>query len=245
MKNLSKYLLIIVALIILCLNYYDTCCARYSYRAAFFIGLFLYFFEYKDINKEIYRFLLFFTAGQLVSSFTFLHHFYDTSGLIFYTTNIFFIIAYIFLSIDIMKRLTTNNTIKKYWFSGVVLLCLGMYIWYTTTFLGLFSTINSWLTFYDNLLIMLYMLIVILIFAMSVFNFIINPYNEYILFSFGVVCITFSEIVSTAIILDFTDPITSSLSLGFMFIGFCLMFFKVSALSRNLILKKNIKELNI
>lgn len=242
MKVLSQYILVTVGLIVLILNYFDTCCARYYYRSIFFLGLLIYFFKLRQFNKLLYGFLLVFTISEGVSGLTFLHHYFGeiVFDYTFYVCNILYITAYVFLLFDVIKRLT-SKALKKYWFSGFILLCLGVYLWYSTMVLGLFSNVNSWMTFYDNLLIMIYMLIVVLIFSMTVLNFIINPYNKFILFSLGVVCITFSEIISAASILNFLDPVTSSLSLGFMLIGFCLIFFNKSTLSRIIDTKKIFK----
>lgn len=148
-----------------------------------------YFIKVKRKPLFFSLFLLVYSIGDLISFFD--QQSYNEA--IYFLCNGLFMLAYVFLLLEIVKTVSLRQILKKFPIHFVVLSILNIYIMFVMV-----TIINPILFETNHLLIIqmieqTYNILLLSILSMSFFNYILNENNKSLLLFCGCLAITFSE----------------------------------------------------
>lgn len=222
-----KYLIIILAVILFGLSFFELGFYMYVARAVFFLALFIYNHTNTKNDTLLYWFLLLYTISAVIGSLLILHTldiYKPIVDITFYVCNSLNIVAYIVLLWSVIRKIQFKSDPYRYAFSATILIILGAYLWYNSLDLGVFSNPNWNHNMLDNLLLMIYMAVVVLLLATTVLGFVISVAHKTLFFVIGIISITISEIISAVSLINYSDATMQRLQLAFLIVGFCLIY---------------------
>ncbi len=156
-----------------------------------------YYLVNKDRSSHFFYFLLFFSIGELSSLFSYYaKDSYFIDSLLYYIGNSLFIIAYIFLILEILKSMDIKNVFNRFTTYILILAALDIYSIILVTDIAIKSDYLQ--GFFDYLTEIVYNTVIMLLLSITLINYISKHTKKAMNLFLGVLCIVFSEVIQVA-----------------------------------------------
>lgn len=227
-RSIIQILVLILAVATIVLDIVDIKDHIYIPRALLFSAVAYSIYLDKKASRPILRFAVIFAISELIGLTSLLEK--RMPGIFaacFYICNTLYLIGYIILLLYLLKTLSFKKLVDSP-ISTIVMLLIGVYISYNTINIGLFTdvTVEGYDNF-DNMLVVIYDLIVITVLILALLRYTTNYSSEYsLLFLIAIVFITFSEIIVTMSFYDYEDNVIRILSTILLVVGFYILQYK-------------------
>jgi len=187
-----------------------------------------YIFFINPKNKFFLLFLICFSIPQILGSIltavsvsgleeNLKKNFYDIE---YYISNTFFVLAYIFLSVKIIKSINFRYILRSFTIHIVVLIVLDCYLLYV-----LHSVINPNLAFEnDYYLEVVYNIVILSLLSFALLNFLYRDNKKSLYLFLGVLFVVFSEVIDVAYIYVTERSILRFVSTTLSFVAFYFFF---------------------
>ncbi len=206
--RVRKSNILIGFIIMLCLAF-----TTYEFKEEYFLSQFfralivplfalLYFINVKRRSFHFSWFLILYSISELLV-FNEIFFDYDTMTEaeliryddIYYTVgNLLYIVAYVFLLIDVLKTIDIKMVLKNYRIHLVVLSALNIYIIYV-----LLTIVNPYVEgSYLFVIELVYNIVMLLVLTSCLISYFYNDNKKSLLLFFGSICIVFSEVIQVA-----------------------------------------------
>ncbi len=159
----------------------------------------LYFINVRQRSKFFSLFLIFFSIAEISTTLEFFSYDWSQERLDLYYVagNSLYIIAYIFLILEVFKTINLRKVLKNYFIHVVVLLALNVYIIYV-----LITIVNPEFQIDSSEYLIgvefIYNIVMLLLLTVSLISYFYNDNKKTLLLFFGSVCIVFSEVIQIA-----------------------------------------------
>jgi len=156
-----------------------------------------YYLVKKESSSNFFYFLLFFSIGEILSLFSYFaieSHFIDS--LLYYVGNSLFIIAYVFLILEILKSMNISKIFNRYTTYILILAALDIYSIILVTEIAIKS--DYLYGFFDYLTEIVYNTAIMLLLTITLINYISGHTKKAMNLLLGALCIVFSEIIQVA-----------------------------------------------
>ncbi|WP_179345303.1 hypothetical protein [Winogradskyella ursingii] len=155
----------------------------------------LYCIVVVDKRKYFFMFLVLFAIAQVISFITWFipKSATELSTYIYYLVNIFFIVSYLFLIINILRELSFKLMLSKFVVPIIVLFVLDVFCVVVVS-----STTETVLSSYEYVLEFVYNMVVMVLLSAALINYMYRNDNKSMLYLMASICVVFSEIIQLA-----------------------------------------------
>ena len=159
-----------------------------------------YYLVNKDRTSNFFYFLLFFSIGELSSLFGYYaKDSYFIDSLLYYVGNSLFIIAYIFLILEILKSMNIKNVFNRFTTYILILAALDIYSIILVTDIAIKSDYLQ--GFFDYLTEIAYNTVIMLLLSITLINYISRHTKKAMNLLLGALSIVFSEVITGSLLL--------------------------------------------
>lgn len=184
-----------------------------------------YLFLVKNRALFFTLFVVFYTASDLLA----LSDNYVSKEIDYYLGNILYIIAYIFLLIEICKTLSFSHVFKNYKIHLVVLLALSIYVVYVLqVIMNPHAKVSN--KYYLELI---YNITILILLSVSLLNFFYNDNKKALYLFIGVLCIVFSEVIWVAYLYITEKSLLNVISKTLMLLAFYFFYMQSGFLNED------------
>lgn len=187
----------------------------------------LYFINVSERSKYFSLFLVLFSIAELSTildyfSFDWSQHRLDMYYLL---GNATYILAYVFLILEVFKTINLRKVLKSYLIHVVVLLVLNIYIIYV-----LITIVNPEFQIDSSGYLIgvefVYNIVMLLLLTISLISYFYNDNKKTLLLFFGSVCIVFSEVIQIAYFYIADQDVLNIAQTILFVLAFCFFYFQ-------------------
>lgn len=161
----------------------------------------VYFLFYNKRTRYFSLFLIVYALSDLLGLITNLTPYSESSSLFFkidyYVGNTMYVLAYVFLIIEICKSLNFLHVLKNYTIHIIVLAMLNIYLVYV---LQVIVDPEKELLKVDFYLELIYNIVMLLLLSVSLLNYFYRDNKKALFMFLGALCLVFSEVIDVAYI---------------------------------------------
>lgn len=199
--NLSKFLSGII--IVLTVSFVGLQIFQQELSAPFVRGLILplltvlYCISGKSKSNYFFYFLLFYSFSEFSNVFSYFAYYSITVDYtLYYGGNLCYIIAYIFLILEVLKSINYKSVIKRFPVHIIILLILDIYSVYLVSEIAVKSDYLTGML--DYTIEVVYNIVVMLLLTVTLINYISRDSKKAMNLLLGALCIVFSEVMQVA-----------------------------------------------
>ena len=170
-----------------------------DYVRPFVLPLLVAVYCSSNCNKRspFFWFLLFYAIGEFISL---IYYYYPSSELVdnvlYYTCNGLYIMAYIFLTIEVLKLIDLTNIIRRFAVHILILVALDIYCVILVTEVAIAS--GQLVSVYDYILEFTYNIVIMALLTITLINYLHRDTKKAMNLLLGSLCIVFSEVMQVA-----------------------------------------------
>lgn len=195
---------------------------------SFIVPLFtvLYFINVSQRSMLFSLFLIFFSVAEVSSVLEYFSFDWsqDSLDLYYVAGNSMFIVAYLFLILEVFKTINLRKVLKNYFIHVIVLLVLNVYIVYV-----LITIVNPKFQEDSEYLIgveFIYNVVMLLLLTISLISYFYNDNKKTLLLFFGSICIVFSEVIQIAYFYIVDQDLLNIIQTLLFVLAFCFFYFQ-------------------
>lgn len=182
-----------------------------------------YLLKFKDISSFFFLFLFSFSLSEIVGTlgyFAYENEIIDNFQ--YYTGNILYILAYIFLILEIYKHLNFKKLLRQFPIHLLILFVLDIYC---IVLVSKISITSGYMIYNIEFIIeVIYNSAIMLLLTIAVINYLTNDSNKSMSLLFGALCVLFAEVLQVAFYYVEYVPILEIISNMLLIIAFVLFY---------------------
>jgi hypothetical protein len=181
----------------------------------------------KERSSYFFYFLLLYSITELSSFFTyFAQESYFVDSLLYYGGNILYIIAYMFLILEIYKAMNIKRIFNRFTTYILILMALDIYSIILVTDIAIKSELLYGI--YDYLIEIAYNIVIMLLLTITLINYISKHTKKAMNLLIGALCIVFSEVIQVAYYYVSGQNILSIIYSALLVLAFAFFYFQSS-----------------